>query len=173
MSENLQYFEGLNAFIPTMPNLPPKLEDFFVEFDQLVHEFKIETLIGQEDGRPFAYEVDHKFMDTVYDQCMEFTFVPYEPILASNDDTENPTTGNGIGGYAGSLGLDSMIMNLSSISGASSKTFSKTKVTKLRAADWLNLKQITPDHSQQEGNYRNFLSSVLIGFFLRIVASGD
>lgn len=124
--DHLQYFEGMDAFIESMPIIPAKLEDFMVEFDVLVHDWKIETLIGQEDGRPFAYELDHKFMDAVYDQSLELTFIPYDAIVPA-DDVQNDISGisNGIGGFSGNLGLDSSIMSLATIAGIASKSLQK------------------------------------------------
>ncbi|KAJ3307179.1 hypothetical protein HDV03_002690 [Kappamyces sp. JEL0829] len=161
ITENLQFFEGINGFIPTIPNIPPRLEDFFVDFEALLQHWQIETLIGQEDGRPFAYEVDHKFMDAIYDQCTELTFIPYDNIAPDEVTSDNPTSGNGIGGYAGSLGLDSTIITLASISGASSKTISRSKMTKLRTADWLHLQKTTIAPNFADAKYCDFLASLL------------
>jgi hypothetical protein len=129
----LEYYDGLNGYIASLPLNPPKIDDFFVEYDTLVHHFGIETTIGHEDGRPFAYEVDHKFMDQVYSQAVEFTFVPYEGILTSDETTE--PTKNNLGGFNGSLGLDSSINTLAAISGMTSK-LQKGLMSKLKACDW-------------------------------------
>jgi hypothetical protein len=144
-----------------MPSLPPGLEDFFVEFENLLQFWKIETLIGQEDGRPFAYEVDHKFMDSIYDQCMELTFIPYDTVMPDEFNNENPSVGNGIGGYSGSLGLDTTIITLASISGASSKSLPRSKMSKLRTADWLHMNHLIPKPKQSEYKYRDFLQNLV------------
>lgn len=161
LGDNLKYFEGINGFIPNTPMVPPRIEDFFVEFDNLVQFSKVETFIGQEDGRPFAYEVDHKFMETLYDQCTELTLIPYDKTSMMEDSAiENPAAGNGIGGYNGSIGLDTAVITLSTISGVSSK-LSRNKMSRVRNADWLHLKQIIPNPSEAEDRYSEFLNSVL------------
>jgi hypothetical protein len=166
LNNSLEFFEGLNAFIPSLPQIPPKIEDFFVEFDALVHAAKIESLIGQEDGRPFAYEVDHKFMDTIYDQCIELTMIPYDKtVILEEASSDNPTSGNGIGGYSGSLALDATIITLSTISGVSSKMFARSKMTKLRYSDWTHFKQIPSVPTDIENQYTEFLSNASLFLF--------
>jgi hypothetical protein len=113
------YFEGVTNFIESIPNSPAKIEDFFAEFDSLVNFWKVETLIGQEDGRPFAYEVDRLFMDAVYEQCTELTMVPYDGL------STEVHAGEGIGGFPGNLGLDTSISSLATIAGISSRNLSK------------------------------------------------
>ena len=167
LKESIEYFEGVNAFIPSIPQIPPKIEDFFVEFDILLQATNIESLIGQEDGRPFAYEIDHKFMDTIYEQCTELTMVPYDKTIALEElASDNSTAGNGIGGYSGSLGLDATIVTLSTISGVSSKLFAKSKMSKLRYSDWTSYKQIPYNPTDVDDYYAEFLSSVSVLFFL-------
>lgn len=168
LNNSIEFFEGLNAFIPTLPQIPPKIEDFFVEFDALVQAAKVESLIGQEDGRPFAYEVDHKFMDTIYDQCIELTMIPYDKtVILEEASSDNPSSGNGIGGYSGSLGLDATIITLSTISGVSTKLFTRSKMTKLRYADWTHFQQIPSIPTDIENQYTEFLSNVSLSSFFR------
>lgn len=90
-----------------------------MEYDNLVNFWKIETLIGNEDGRPFAYEVDRKFMDAIYEQASELTMVPYDSIITEIN------AGEGIGGFSGNLGLDTSISTLATISGIAARQLAK------------------------------------------------
>jgi hypothetical protein len=163
LNNSLQYYEGINGFIEQPAINPPKLEDFFVEFDNLVNDWKMETLIGQEDGRPFAYEVDHKFMDAIYDQCVELTMVPYDAIASTEDlSGDGSTNSNGIGGYSGNIGLESSIMTLATISGAASKSFAKGKMPKLKSADWLHLNDLKPNFDQFLTRNRQIVDGVRV-----------
>ncbi|KAJ3000741.1 hypothetical protein HDV02_003543 [Globomyces sp. JEL0801] len=150
------------SFISTPPVIPATLDDFFVEFEVLVNEWRIETPIAQEDGRPFAYEVDRKMMDAVYDQAIAMTLVPYDIIttLVDPETGSNVVDGNGIGGFAGSLGLDSTVNSLASISGAANKAFAKGKMSKVRNADWLNLTPISPNFDLFQAKHRQILSDL-------------
>jgi hypothetical protein len=144
LGDELEYYEGTNGFITQCAINPPKIEDFFVEYDTLVHDWKIETLIGQEDGRPFAYEVDHRFMDKVYDQAAELTLVPYEGLVTNEDPNSEGIKTNGIGGYNGNLGLDSSIVTLATIAGVNI-TLNKGKMPRMKNADWLECNILKPD----------------------------
>ncbi|KAJ3313302.1 hypothetical protein HDV04_002286 [Boothiomyces sp. JEL0838] len=160
LQENIVYYENCNAFIETPPVSPPRLEDFFVEFEILVNDWRIETPIGQEDGRPFAYEVDHKYMDAVYEQCMEFTMIPFDAVSSTDEPSDNDGIGNGIGGYGGSLGLDTSVISMATISGATNKSFSKNKINRLRRADWLELPPIIPDLDSSQAKHQRELSNL-------------
>ncbi|KAJ3322787.1 hypothetical protein HDV06_002648 [Boothiomyces sp. JEL0866] len=160
LEDNIVYFENCNAFIENPPILPPRLEDFFVEYEILVNDWKIETPIGQEDGRPFAYEVDHKYMDAVYEQCMEFTMVPFDAVSSTDDPGDIDAIGNGIGGYSGTLGLDTSVVSMATISGATNKSFSKNKLNRLRRADWLELPPIIPDLDSSQAKHQQELSNL-------------
>lgn len=156
LRESLTFFDGLNDFIPFVPQVPPpNVDDVFKEFDDLIQFWKIETAIGSEDGRPFAYEVDKKFMDTVFDQCIELTLIPYDMAIFSEVNQVND-----IGGYPGSLGLDSAIMTLASISGTS-KALPRSKMMKIRKADWPSLKLYPSNLTASESSYRNFLQKLV------------
>jgi hypothetical protein len=105
----------------------PRIDDFMTEFDILVNYWKIETPIGQEDGRPFAYEVDRKFIDTFYDQCFELTLIPYDGAGSNNEPVmDGAPVGNGIGGFNGTLGLETSIASFIAITGITSKTVPKS-----------------------------------------------
>lgn len=151
IDKNLEYYAGLNSYIAQIPIKPAKIDDFITEFDMLVNHWSLETLINQEDGRPFAYEVDHKFFDNIIEQALDSTLLPYDGITTSNGDPiETAQETKILGGYPGNTNLDNLITSLAAISGVSAKTVSKGRFPKLKAADWLDV-EISPklDESQQ------------------------
>ncbi|KAJ3269943.1 hypothetical protein HDV01_000789 [Terramyces sp. JEL0728] len=180
LEDNILHFENCNAFIDSPPVLPPRLEDFFVEFQVLVNDWKIETPIGQEDGRPFAYEVDHKYMDAIYEQSMEFTMIPFDAVSSTDDSGDIEAKGNGIGGYSGNLGLDTSVISMATISGATNKSFSKNKLNRLRKADWLDLPPIIPDldssqakHQQELANLRDIDMELKLEYDVLLLSDND
>jgi hypothetical protein len=139
LGNNLEYYMGLNSFTSQLPIKPAKIEDFITEFDMFVNHWKLETMINQEDGRPFAYEVDHKFFDNLIEQALDSTLLPYDTVSTTSGDN-GPDIANEtrvLGGFPGNTGLDSLITSLASITGVSAKTVPKGKFPKLRIADWL------------------------------------
>lgn len=138
-----------------MPIKPAKVEDFITEFDVYVNHWKLETMINQEDGRPFGYEVDHKFFDNLIEQSLDSTLLPYDTITSSNADGSSDLSSETkiLGGFPGSSGLDSLISSLASITGLSGKTVPKGKFPKLRNSDWIDLITIVPDLGEAHASY--------------------
>lgn len=159
LDDSLEYYHNLNGFIATMPKRPSKLEDFITEFDSLVNFWKLETAINQEDGRPFAYEVDHKFFDNLIEQSLDSTLLPYEYVSgAANGDASNETST--LGGFPGNSGLESIITSLATITGGSSKMIPKSKFPRLRKADWLEYEHIVPDINAAQVQYQAAIDQI-------------
>ena len=160
ISDSAEYFDGLNAFIPKIPVKTAKIEDFLIEYDLLVAHWKVETAINQEDGRPFAYEVDLKYFTNFVEQSYEFNLEPYANIVSNSNSNENSEGSNMR--FSGNTGLDSFVSSLASLSGYSTKSSQKitTKFPKLIAADWINSIKILPEYDLVQDQYRKKLSSL-------------
>ncbi|KAH9272139.1 hypothetical protein BASA83_005731 [Batrachochytrium salamandrivorans] len=154
---SLNHLDGLNGYIDQPPIKNPKVEDFLAEYDILVAYWKVDTQINQEDGRPFAYEVDHKFFNNFTEQIMETSLAPYETIENSYDTKENVDNAHP-SKFSGNSGLDSFVSTLAGISGYTHKSNTKlsAKFPKLRRATWLNRVILVPtvDPKQESDIYK-------------------
>ncbi|KAI9344820.1 hypothetical protein DFJ73DRAFT_494065 [Zopfochytrium polystomum] len=74
----IDYYEGINIFMSSCPLKLASVEDFLTEFEIQCTHHKIETKIGDEDGRPFAYEVEGRFTYKFSEQIIESTYLPYD-----------------------------------------------------------------------------------------------
>jgi hypothetical protein len=156
--DSLDYYAGLSGFIGRLPSKPAKLEDFITEFDMLANHWKLETGINQEDGRPFAYEVDHKFFDNLIEQSLDMTLLPYDYAASSENNADISSETHTLGGFAGNSGLDGLITSLAAITGSSSKSIPKGRFPKLRYADWGEFSTLVPDLDLSQIAYRAMLN---------------
>ncbi|KAJ3088326.1 hypothetical protein HK102_009028 [Quaeritorhiza haematococci] len=103
-------FAGINMYIESAPVKLPKIEDFICEFELLISHFGIDTPIGREDGRPFAYECDAKFHGLFSRHTDEYAVIPphdassvMERISAVANGTGNAPNSMAAGGTMGGL----------------------------------------------------------------------
>lgn len=137
----IQYIHNISSFIANPPIKTTKLSDFITEFDGLCDYWKLETHIEIEDGLPFRYEVDTLFFDTIIEQSLDSTLLPYESSCSKDAESlqQDVDSATGIlGGYSGNTGLSDFINSLSSITGKSSKPIPKSRFPRLKIADWVD-----------------------------------
>ncbi|XJO74599.1 hypothetical protein BDV3_005400 [Batrachochytrium dendrobatidis] len=157
----LNQLGDLNGFMNQFPLKNPKVEDFLTEYDLLVAHWKTDTQIDHEDGRPFAYEVDHKFFTNFCEQTMEVVLAPYDTLTTSNDYTETGEK-SALNQYPGNSGLDSFMSSLAGVSGFTSKSSTKAfiRFPKLRRATWLNIIKPMPVNEFRQSEDRHKLSQL-------------
>eukprot|EP00842_Homolaphlyctis_polyrhiza_P006956 jgi/Hompol1/84/HPOL_002445-RA len=161
ITECPEYYYGLSSYIKEPPTKSAKAEDFITEFDLLVSHWQLETAIDQEDGRPFAYEVDHKFFDRFSEQTLEVSLAPYEPLNTSNDSSTSSDDKFNASNFSGNSGLDSLTASLAALSGYAQKSSLKnTKFPKLRRANWISSISLVPSFDSAHELYATKLTEV-------------
>ncbi|KAJ3291858.1 hypothetical protein HK104_005749 [Borealophlyctis nickersoniae] len=146
--DSMSLLDGINNFITHPPARIPRPEDFLTEFDLLVTHHSITCPITQEDGRPFGYEVDGRFVGTFEEQCAEAVGGPYESL---GEEGGTPGSGTGAGNAQGGpgTGKEGEKASLAAIAGVFSKPgFKSPKAPRLRHADWIHDVRIYPRYEE-------------------------
>nr|KAJ3423215.1 Aminoacyl tRNA synthase complex-interacting multifunctional protein 1 [Polyrhizophydium stewartii] len=159
--DSLEYFDNLNAYIDQPPIKTPRVEDLIAEYDLLVSHWDVETPINQEDGRPFAYEIDHKFFNNFAEQSLQFSLAPYEAIQVGSDPGD-ASAREGPAQHSGNSGLDELTNSLANLSGYTQKSNTKsTRFPKLRRATWLDSITLVPEFDESQAAYRRIVAQLV------------
>ncbi|KAJ3327154.1 hypothetical protein HDU76_012304 [Blyttiomyces sp. JEL0837] len=169
LMETLEHLEGINLFMESAPIKAPKVEDFLTEFEILCAHYKIETPIVQEDGRPFAYEIEGRFSYKVSEQILETNFVPCEP---SDVETSSPSTKqSGSGGAPNinsaaattifsNIGYDSKSASLAAAVTAFNNNGIKIPTApRIKTAEWVHTNQFGPEKEDWQEAQEDLLKS--------------
>ncbi|KAJ3386308.1 hypothetical protein HDU92_002613 [Lobulomyces angularis] len=143
-------FEGFDNFTEKFPLKNPRLEDFLNEFETLVTAFGIETQIGREDGRPFAFEIATKFSKLFSIHQKENLLPPYDfyfedlTFSNSNPNVIQPASSE-IGRGTKKPETYNPRINWSDLMDEKTRaTFINPTTLRLRQADWLDQNEYFP-----------------------------